>query len=121
MKSTKFIVSLSISAFLFVLFLMPLENSHAVKSTCDFLHKECFTEAGFPACYKKIDIEKYYQFVGENKLDMAEQIIGDDKKCIKLSGNEKAFLQDKGGGYLKFVLRGRDVTLWARRDALFSR
>ncbi len=121
MKSTKIIVSLSISAFLFVLFLMPIENSHAVKSACDFLHKECFTEAGFPACYKKIDIEKYYQFVGEDKLDIAEQIISDDKKCIKLLGNQKAFLQDKGSGYVKFTLRGKDVTLWARRDALFSR
>ena len=121
MNSSKFIVSLSISTFLLVLFLMPIQYSHAVKSTCDFLHKECFTEAGFPACYKKIDIEKYYQFVGEGKLDIAEQIVADDKKCIKLSGNEKAFLQDKGGGYVKFALRGRDVTFWASRDALFSR
>jgi hypothetical protein len=36
--------------------LVPFENSYAVKSTCDFQHKECFTEAGYPACYQKIDI-----------------------------------------------------------------
>lgn len=121
MKLSKFIVRFLFASFLLVLILMPLSYSHAVKTTCDFLHKECFTEAGFPACYKKIDIEKYYQFVGENKLDIAEQIVNDDKKCIKLLGNEKAFLQDKSGGYVKFALRGRDVTFWARRDALFSR
>lgn len=33
--------------------LVPFENSYAVKSTCDFQHKECFTEAGYPACYQK--------------------------------------------------------------------
>ena len=107
--------------FLLVLFLVPLEYSHAGKTTCDFQHRECFTEAGFPACYKKIDIEKYYQFVSEGKLDMAEQIVSDDKKCIKLSGNKKAFLQDTRGAYSKFGIRGRDVTFWAKREALFTR
>ncbi len=121
MKSSKLIATFLFTSFLLVLISMPLNYSHAVKTACDFLHKECFTEAGYPACYKKIDTEKYYQFVAENKLDIAEQIINDDKKCIKLLGNEKAFLQDKGGGYVKFALRGKDVTYWARRDALFSR
>ncbi len=111
-----------VSSFLLLFFfLAPLEYSRAVKSRCDFQHRECFTEAGYPACYKKIDIEKYYQFVGENKLDLAEQIVTDDKKCIKLSGNEKAFLQGKGGGYVKFGIRGRDVTFWAKSEALFAR
>ena len=106
---------------MFVLLFPPFNNAYAGKSACAFLHKECFTEAGYPACYKKIDIEKYYQFVSEEKVDIAEQIVSDETKCVKLSGNEKAFLQDKGGGYVKFALRGRDVTLWARSDALFAR
>ncbi len=110
---------------LFVVFcfivLLPTQDSIAVKSTCDFQHKECFTEAGFPACYKKIDIEKYYQFVEEEKPEIAEQIINDDKKCVTLTGNEKAFLQDKGGGYVKFGIRGQNVTFWAKREALFAR
>lgn len=121
MKSSKFVFFLSVTAFFLVLFLMPTKSSYAGKSACDFQHRECFTEAGYPACYKKIDIEKYYQFVDENKLDIAEQIISDDKKCVKLSGNEKAFLQDKGGGYVKFGIRGKNVTLWAKREALFAR
>lgn len=110
--------------FIFGVLLMmvfPIQNSHAVKSTCDFQHRECFTEAGYPACYRKIDIEKYYQFVEEQKLELAESIISDEKKCIKLTGNEKAFLQDKGGGYVKFGIRGQNKTFWAKREALFAR
>lgn len=108
------------AALCFFIFI-PIKDSNAVKSTCDFQHRECFTEAGYPACYKKIDIEKYYQFVEEEKLDLAEGIIEDDKKCIKLTGNEKAFLQDKGGGFVKFGIRGQDSTFWAKREALFAR
>ncbi len=121
MKLSRVIMSLSLSSIFLVLFLLPLNLAHAGKGSCKFKHRECFTEAGYPACYKRIDIEKYYQFVGENKIEMAEQIITDDKKCIKLSGNEKAFLQDKGGGYVKFGIRGQNVTFWASQDALFAR
>ena len=101
--------------------LVPFENSHAVKSTCDFQHKECFTEAGYPACYQKIDIQKYYQFIDEQKVEIAESIINDENKCVKLTGNEKAFLQDKSGGFVKFGIRGQNVTFWAKREALFAR
>ena len=104
-----------------LLFLLPIQESLAVKSACDFRHRECFAEAGFPACNNKIDIEKYYQFIGEEKTELTESIISDDKKCIKLTGNEKVFLQDKRGGYVKFGIRGKDKTFWAKREALFSR
>lgn len=103
------------------LMVLPTHNSLAVKTTCDFQHKECFTEEGFPACYKKIDIEKYYQFVEEEKPEIAEQIINDDKKCVLLTGNEKAFLQDKSSGFVKFGIRGQNATFWAKREALFAR
>ncbi len=119
--SSKFLVGALFSCFLFIALLIPLDFAHAVKSTCDFQHRECFTEAGFPACYNKIDIEKYYQFVKEEKLEIAEQIITDDKKCVKLTGNEKAFLQDKSSGYVKFGIRGQNATFWAKREALFAR
>ena len=119
--SSQFLVGALFSCFLFIALFIPLDFAHAVKSTCDFQHRECFTEAGFPACYKKIDIEKYYQFVKEEKLEIAEQIITDDKKCVKLTGNEKAFLQDKSSGYVKFGIRGQNVTFWAKREALFAR
>jgi hypothetical protein len=118
---SRLIASILIAAFFLVLFLTPVHYTHAVKSTCDFQHKECFTEAGYPACYNKIDIEKYYQFVKEEKLEIAEQIITDDKKCVKLTGNEKAFLQDKSSGYVKFGIRGQNATFWAKREALFAR
>lgn len=110
---------------LFIVFcfvaLLPIQESLAVKSACDFRHRECFAEAGFPACYEKIDIEKYYQFVGEEKVELAESIISDDSKCITLTGNEKIFLQDKRSGYVKFGIRGKDKTFWAKQEALFSR
>ena len=119
---TKYNLLYSVSLIVFcLLILLPIQDSFAVKSTCDFQHRECFTEAGFPACYNKIDIEKYYQFVKEEKPEIAEQIISDDKKCVKLTGNEKAFLQDKSGGFVKFGIRGQNATFWAKRDALFAR
>lgn len=121
LQSPKLIVGVFFSCFLFVALLLPLESAHAVKTTCDFQHRECFTEEGFPACYKKIDIEKYYQFVKEDKAEIAEQIINDDKKCVQLTGNEKAFLQDKSGGFVKFGIRGQNATFWAKREALFAR
>lgn len=120
-KRSGLIFRLLTAAFFLVIFLTPVHYAHAVKSTCDFQHKECFTEAGYPACYKKIDIEKYYQFVAENELELAEQIVTDDNKCLKLTGNEKAFMQDKSGGYVKFGIRGQNVTFWAKREALFAR
>jgi hypothetical protein len=52
---------------------------------------------------------------------MAESIINDENKCVKLTGNEKAFLQDKSGGFVKFGIRGQNVTFWAKREALFAR
>lgn len=100
---------------------LPVEYAYSVKYTCDFHHKECFTEAGYPACFKKIDIEKYYEFVDKGQLELAEQLIIDPKRCIKLSGNQKAFMVGKGSGYANFGIRGQNVTYWAKREALFTR
>ncbi len=101
--------------------LLPTQTTIAAESVCDFQHKECFTKEGYPACYKRIDLDKYYEFLdaGQNKL--AEQIIYDEDRCIILKGNEKAFLQDKSKGKVKFGIRGQDRTYWALREALFSR
>lgn len=106
---------------LLVSVLVPLEAAYAGKSTCDFQHKECFTEAGYPACYNKIDIQKYYEFVDRGDVELAEQLISDDARCVKLNGNEKAFMVDKSSGYVKFGIRGKDTTYWAKREALFAR
>ncbi len=101
--------------------ILPLQAAYAGKSTCDFQHRECFTEAGYPACYNKIDIQKYYEFVDRGDAELAEQLISDGTRCVKLSGNEKAFMVDKSSGYVKFGIRGKDVTFWAKREALFAR
>lgn len=103
------------------LVLLPFQNAYSVKSVCDFQHRECFTEQGYPACYSKIDIQKYYEFFDGGQTELAEQLLSDDKRCITLKGNEKAFMMDKSSGYVKFGIRGQDKTYWAKREALFAR
>lgn len=92
----------------------------AEKTVCDFQNRECFTEAGYPACYNKIDIQKYYEFTEKGQAGVAEGLLADDTRCIKLSGNEKAAMMDKSRGFVKFVLRGSNETLWAKREALYA-
>jgi hypothetical protein len=104
-----------------VLVAVPVQAAYSQKSTCDFQHRECFTEQGYPACYNKIDIQKYYEFVDGGESALAEQLVSDDKRCVKLKGNEKAFMVDKSAGYVKFGIRGQDKTYWAKREALFAR
>lgn len=117
----------TLAAFYPAIFLMtvivavPVQVAYSQKSTCDFQHRECFTEQGYPACYNKIDIQKYYEFTDKGETELAEQLASDDKRCVKLKGNEKAFMTDKSAGYVKFGIRGQDKTYWAKREALFAR
>lgn len=91
------------------------------KTLCALQHKVCITEAGFPACVQKIDIVKYYEFNEKGEDELAEQIIADEDKCIILLGNENAFMQDQSSGFVKFALRGKNKTYWAKQEALFTR
>ena len=100
--------------------LIFIDYAHAEKSVCEFQNRECFTEAGYPACYNKIDVQKYYQFTEKGQTELAEQIVSDDTRCIKLNGNEKAAMMDKSSGFVKFTLRGTSKTLWAKREALYA-
>jgi hypothetical protein len=104
-----------------VLVAVPVQVAYSQKSTCDFQHRECFTEQGYTACYNKIDIQKYYEFTDKGETALAEQLVSDDKRCVKLKGNEKAFMVDKSAGYVRFGIRGQDKTYWAKREALFAR
>ena len=113
---THFLV-LSVLACLVLVF---AEYARAEKTVCDFQNRECFTEAGYPACYNKIDIQKYYEFSDGGQTGLAEGLLSDDSRCIKLNGNEKAAMMDKSQGFVKFVLRGSNKTLWAKREALYS-
>lgn len=109
---------------LLTIFTLPgffAEISYAVKSTCDFHHKECFTEAGYIACFKKIDAEKYYQFLDSGQAELAIQLRDDPSRCKVLRANKKAFMVDKSSGFVKFGIRGENVTYWSVREALFSR
>ena len=90
----KLLLIIAIAAFLIV----PAKNAFAVKSTCDFHHKECFTEAGYIACFKKIDAEKYYEFLDSGQVQLANQLRDDPGRCKVLRGNKKAFMQDKSLG-----------------------
>ena len=107
-----------------IVFISPVLNfidyAHAEKSVCEFQNRECFTEAGYPACYNKVDIQKYYQFTEKGQTELAEQLVSDDTRCIKLNGNEKAAMMDKSSGFVKFTLRGSSKTLWAKREALYA-
>jgi hypothetical protein len=100
--------------------LAPAEYALSEKTVCDFQNRECFTEAGYPACYNKIDVQKYYQFTEAGQSALAEQIVSDDARCVKLNGNEKASMMDKSQGFVKFVLRGSNKTLWSKREALYA-
>jgi hypothetical protein len=100
--------------------LASVENALAEKTVCDFQNRECFTEGGYPACYNKIDIQKYYEFTEKGQTELAEGLISDDTRCVKLNGNEKAAMMDKSQGFVKFVLRGSNKTLWAKREALYA-
>ena len=100
--------------------LVPVEYAYSEKTVCEFQNRECYTEAGYPACYNKIDIQKYYQYTEKGQTGLAEQIISDDTRCIKLNGNEKAAMMDKSSGFVKFTLRGSSKTLWAKRAALYA-
>lgn len=100
---------------------ISFDGAYSAETTCDFHHRECYTKKGYPACYHKLDIEKYYQFLKEGNTEFADQILSDDKKCLTLKGNERAFMLGKGAGYAKFGIRGRDKTFWALREALISK
>jgi len=100
---------------------LPPESAYSVKSTCDFQHRECFTEAGYIACLKKIDVVKYYEFIDSGEAQLAEQLRNDTKRCKVLRANKKVFMVDKGEGYVKFGIRGENVTYWAKREALNAR
>jgi hypothetical protein len=115
-KFTRYLALIILS----VLTLAPAEYAIAEKTVCDFQNRECFTEAGYPACYNKVDIQKYYEFTEKGQTALAEGLISDDARCIKLNGNEKAAMMDKGQGFVKFVLRGSSKTLWAKREALYA-
>ena len=120
-----YLLSLKLTCFLaFITFacfaLVPAEYARSEKTVCDFQNRECFTEAGYPACYNKIDVQKYYQFTEAGQGALAEQLVSDDTRCIKLNGNEKAAMMDKSQGFVKFVMRGSNKTLWAKRQALYA-
>lgn len=120
MKSIQ-IFALGLVVFVLAFFaFVSAEYARAEKTVCDFQNRECFTEAGYPACYNKIDIQKYYEFSDEGQPALAEELLSDNARCIKLNGNEKAAMMDKSRGYVKFVIRGSNKTLWAKREALYS-
>ena len=115
------IVKLLLFLAIFTIISLSAERAYSVKSTCDFHHKECFTEAGYIACFKKIDVEKYYEFLNSGKAQLATQLRDDPGRCKVLRGNKKAFMVGKGGGYVNFGIRGENLTYWAKREALFTR
>lgn len=117
--TTKFPFFLALIIFALIT-LAPAADALAEKTVCDFQNRECFTEGGYPACYSKVDIQKYYEFTEKGQTALAEGLISDDTRCIKLNGNEKAAMMDKGQGFVKFVLRGSNKTLWAKREALYA-
>jgi len=116
LKLTAGILFYVLACFVFI----SAEYARAEKTACNFQNRECFTEAGYPACYNKMDIQKYYEFTEGGQTALAEQLVSDDTRCIKLNGNEKASMMDKSQGFVKFVVRGSNKTLWAKWEALYS-
>lgn len=88
---------------------------------CKLMDKECFTENGYPACTDKRAIQKYYEFVEAGSDALAQSIIEGEKGCIKLTGNEKVYMMDKSGDYVKFSFRGREGQYWAKGEAIYAK
>ena len=118
---SKLTLSLIIASVLAGSLFFSFENAYSVETMCDFQHRECYTKKGYPACYHKLDIEKYYEFLKEGNTGFADQILSDASKCFTLKGNEKAYMLGKGSGYVKFGIRGKDKTFWSLREALISK
>lgn len=96
-------------------------NAYADNTPCEFQDKECFTEEGYPACYEKRVIQKYYEFLEDGRESLAEGILAGDSGCVKLSGNQKVYMTDKSSGFVKFEFRGREGTYWAKRAAIYAK
>ena len=94
-------INLTIISLLLVLILIPFQVALSVETICDFQHRECFTKKGYPACYSKLDIDKYYEFLERGETQLADGIVSNESKCLILKGNEKAYLQGKGSGKVK--------------------
>ena len=99
---------------------LPVISALALESFCEF-NRECYTRANYPACTKKIDLDKYYEFMKKDQSELAGQIISDKKKCIILSGNEFIHLVQKEGNSVKILIRGQSKTYWVSKDAVYSR
>lgn len=93
----------------------------ADNTPCKLMDKECFTEDGYPACTDKRAIQKYYEFVEAGSDALARSIIEGEKGCIKLTGNEKVYMMDKSGDYVKFSFRGREGQYWAKGEAIYAK
>ena len=93
----------------------------ADNTPCKLMDKECFTESGYPACTDKRAIQKYYEFVETGSDALAQSIIEGEKGCVKLAGNEKVYMMDKSGDYVKFSFRGREGQYWAKGEAIYAK
>lgn len=93
----------------------------ADNTPCKLMDKECFTENGYPACTDKRAIQKYYEFVEAGSDALAQGLLEGDKGCIKLTGNEKVYMMDKSGDYVKFSFRGREGQYWAKGEAIYAK
>lgn len=93
----------------------------ADNTPCKLMDKECFTENGHPACTDKRAIQKYYELVEKGSDALARGLLERDKGCIKLTGNEKVYMMDKSGDYVKFSFRGREGQYWAKGEAIYAK
>lgn len=93
----------------------------ADNAPCKLMDKECFTEDGYPACTDKRAIQKYYEFVEAGSDALARSLLEGEKGCIKLTGNEKVYMMDKSGDYVKFSFRGREGQYWAKGEAIYAK
>lgn len=113
---------LRVSAFLLLFGLNCLYAGAALSDNtpCKLMDKECFTESGYPACTDKRAIQKYYEFV-EGGSDALAQSLLQGEGCVQLTGNEKVYMMDKSGDYVKFAFRGKEGQYWAKGEAIYAK
>ena len=90
------------------------------EKSCEPKDKECYTKVGYPACSRRIDLDKYYEFLNTDKDNISQEIISDKDRCIYLKAGEKAVILYFDANKVKIYFRGLEKSYWVSNEALYA-